>query len=145
MTSQRLVDRQKEGGGRRVMKEREQEKKEEPSSLKGHWPLSSFPPQLGPSHGVWKPSLIWVELRAAEPRRPARVGLVSRNFSNTSVTSLPIQQNGEGAPQYRLVPRLHGRPHRQGRSCSRALQLPGMCVSPHGTLKGSDFTLVMTA
>lgn len=44
MTSRCLVDRQKEGGGRSMMKGRVQEKKEEPSSLKGHWPLSSFPP-----------------------------------------------------------------------------------------------------
>lgn len=149
MTSQRLVDRQKEGGGRRMMKESVQEKKEEPSSLKGHWPLSSFPPPC-----TARPLTRRLEAqpylgRAAERRRPAGVGLVSRNFSNTSVTSLPIQQNVEGARQQPLVPRLHRRPHRGGRvdgftvspnrgwglgvlpCCSGALQHPGMCVSPH--------------
>lgn len=48
-------------------------KKEEPSSLKGHWPFSSFPPlsvrQLCPSRLVLKPSLIWVELLHGDERQ----------------------------------------------------------------------------
>lgn len=85
---------QHEGGGRAMMKKQRAEEegkkeKEEPWSLKGHWPFSRFPAlkvrQLCPSRLDLKPSLIWVELLHG-------AGLLSRNSSHSSATSLPAQR-----------------------------------------------------